>query len=246
MMRLTALITALGVAAMPQVLSCAESRPPDAAIRLPEPAPAALVATREIEIPYGADGTAPGYSPGGNEREPLGPIAIEVLADGTIRITDSLRRSVFDVRVDSGDRTAIAVAGPMPRRPEARSGGVPTDARAVKTSAEEGEIVFAEGGGERRVAIRAGGPLAAIRLVGVDRAGRAFALLERYRELGKPAVDREIVVLDRAGALIASAALPGVAAVPPLVELYLTPDGALYRLAADADAARVTVYEVRP
>lgn len=247
MSRLSVVVAALCAGLVPEALSCAESRPADATV-VPRARPAAgLVVSGTVAIPYGADASSPGFSPAGDEREALGPVSIEVLEGGTIRIADSLRRALFDVRVDAAWRAAsVAPAGPMPERLEPGAGGVPTAARAARTSAEDGEIVFAEGGAERRVAIRTGGPLAAIRLLGVDRAGRAFALVERYRELGRPAVDREVIVVERSGALIARTALPGIAAVRPVSDLFLTPDGALYRLSADADAVRITRYEVRP
>jgi hypothetical protein len=246
MTRLSALLTAICLAAIPEALSCAEATPADATVHARDEAKASLVRVAEIDITYGFGAQSLGFSLAGGEREALGPCAIEVLDDGTIRLADTLRRALFDVRVDAQGRPSVTPAGALPRRIEARSSGLPAVARAIKTSGEDGAIIFTENGAQHRVAVATGGPLAAIRLIGVDRSGRAFAVVERYRELGKTAIDREVIVVDRSGALVAKLALPEVPAVRPVVELFLAPDGALYRLAADADLVRVTRYEVRP
>jgi hypothetical protein len=232
---------------IPRVLSCAEAEAADVTIGPCERAEARLVATEEIEISYGEDATSPGFAPAGDEREARGPNAIEVDDDGTIRLSDSLRRTVFSVRAHPSGRPSIGVLGDLPPRPEPSSGGVPTATRVVKTSGEDGAIVFSDDGVERRVAVETGRPLASIRLLGVDRRGRAFVVVETFRERGRTAVDREVLVVEKSGALAARAALtvpPPI--VPPLTDMYLTENGVLYVLSTGTDGARVVRFEVRP
>jgi len=239
------LLVAAGLLLVPQALCCAEARPPDVSIPAAAVAQSAIRETLDVILPYGDDASSPGFSAPGEEREALGPNAIEVLEDGTVLLSDPVRRSILALRFDAAGRPSLAVAGPLPPRPAAHSGGVPTATRVVKTSAEDGEVVFA-GGGERRVGIPAAGPLASLSLVGVDRRGRAFVVVERFRELGRTAVDRELLVVDDGGMLVARHELPEPPLVRPLVELFLTPEGVLWRLAAGADGVRVQRLEVRP
>lgn len=231
---------------VPHALSAAEARPADVAVPPGAPAASRLVTALELELPYAEGEEGLGFVPAGSEHPAFGANAIAVSGDGTILLSDPVRNKLFAVRVDASGRPAISVAGTLPPRPVARSGGVPTGTRAVKTSGEGGEIVFVDGGIETRVGLSAGGPLASLRLVGVDRLGRAFVVMERFCELGRTAVDRELLVVERSGALVARAALPAPPLVPPLTELYLTPDGALYLLAAGAESVRVVRLEVRP
>lgn len=245
-MRFCSILTLIGVGLAPQALSCAEARPPDATVQSQSPAAARLVTTLELELPYGDGPGTLGFSPPGAEHEALGPNAIAVREDGAILLSDPVRRKVFAVGIDAAGHPTIAVVGPLPPRPVAHSGGVPTRTRTVKTSGEDGEIVFADSGAERRVGVSAGGPLASLHLVGVDRRGRAFVVLERFRQLGGTAVDRELLVVEPGGALVARAPLPAAPLVHPLTELYLAPDGALWRLAAGAVSVRVERLEVRP
>jgi hypothetical protein len=240
------LLVALAVGLASRASACAEASPPDAAVVDRTPAAARLVATLGFELPYGADPGTLGFSPPGNEREALGPNAIEVRSDGTILLSDPVRRKVFAVRLDAAGRPSLAVAGALPPRPRAGSGGVPTRTRTVKTSGEHAEIVFADGAARRRVAVSAGGPLASLRLVGVDRSGRAFVVLERFRAPGRLEVDRELLVVEAEGGLVARAPLPAAPLVSPLTEFWLTPEGVLWRLAAGADAVHVERLEVRP
>ena len=246
MLRISILLVLLAGCLFPQALSCAEARPPDATVREDVGATAGFVTALELELKYGDGAQTLGFVPAGDDHPALGPNAIEVRDDGTILLSDPVRRTVFAVRVDASGQTSVTVAGPLGPRPAARSGGVPTDTHTVKTSGESGEIVFVDGGTERRVAVSAGGPLASLHLVGVDRRGRAFVVVERFRELGDTMVDRELLVVERSGALVARTALPEPPLVSPLTELYLTPDGALYLLAAGADSVRVVRLEVRP
>ncbi len=246
MVRFQVFFLLTGAALAPQALSCAESRPADITVHEDAPATARLVTTLELELTYGEGPGTLGFSPPGAEHEALGPNAIEVREDGTILLSDPVRRSVFAVRVDASGHPAIEVAGPLPPRPVADSGGVPTKTRTVKTSGESGEVVFTDGGVERRVAVSAGGPLASLHLVGVDSRGRAFVVLERFRVLGGTAVDRELLVVETSGALVARGPLPEAPLVRPLTELYLTPDGVLWRLASGADSVHVERLEVVP
>jgi hypothetical protein len=218
----------------------------DATVLRDTGAAARLVTTLELDLPYGEGAETLGLDPGGDGHEPLGPNAIVVRDDGTILLADTARRAVFAVRVDASGRPTVTVVGALGPRPATSGGGVPSETHAVKTSGESGEVVFVDGGGERRVAVSIGGPLASLRLVGVDRRGRAFVVVERFRERGRAAVDRELLVIEPSGSLVARTALPDPPLVRPSVELYLTPDGALYRLAAGAEAVRVERLEVRP
>jgi len=245
-MRFCSILTLAGIGLAPQALSCAEAKPADATVHQEAQAAAGLVVTLDLELPYGEGPDTLGFSPPGEEREALGPNAIEVREDGTILLSDPVRRKVFAVRIDSSGSPTIEVAGPLAPRPAAKSGGVPTKTRTVKTSGESGEIVFSDGGAERRVAVSAGGPLASLHLVGVDRRGRAFVVLERFRVLGGTAVDREVLVVEASGGLVARAPLPEAPLVRPLTELYLTPDGVLWRVAAGAGSVRVERFEVKP
>lgn len=246
MMRVSILTMVCAALFAPQVLSCAESRPADRTIDSKAPAGADLVTTLEIELSYGEDDAHPGFRPAGNEAEAVGPDSIEVGSDGRIAISDPVNRRLLSIAVDAtGDHT-VTVAGRMPSRPEADSGGVPTATRTEKRSGEAGDVVFVEDDAERRVEIPAGGPLASLRLIGVDRKGRAFVLLERFVERGMPQVDREVLVVRPDGELVARRALPDPPLVRPFNELYLTPAGDLYRLAANADGVRIERMEVRP
>jgi len=246
MTRIPILLALVAGCLVPQALAGAEARPADVTVRHDAPAAAAFVTALELELPYGKGGEGLGFIPAGDEHPALGPNAIEVRDDGTILLSDPVRRKLFAVRVGASGRPSVAVVGSLARRPLAREGGVPTDTRTVKTSGESGEVVFADGGVVRRVAISAGGPLASLRLVGVDRLGRAFVVMERFRELGRTAVDRELLVIDPSGAFVARTALPEPPLVSPFQELYLTPDGAIYVLAAGAESVHVVRLEVRP
>jgi len=245
-MRIPIFLVLVAAGLFPQAISCAEARPADATVERDAPAAAMLATTLALEIPYGDGPEALGFDPPGDGHEALGPNAIEVRDDGTILISDPVRRRIFAVRVDASGRPSITVAGPIDPRPVARRSGVPTETSTAMTSGEAGEIVFAEGGVERRVAVPAGGPMASLRLVGVDRLGRAFVVVERFVELGRTAVLREVIVIEPTGALVARADLPAAPLVHPLTELYLTPGGALYRLAAGAESVRIERLEVRP
>jgi hypothetical protein len=247
MVRSPVVIALACVAVVPHTSSSADASAADAAIGPCQKAEARLVATQDIEIPYGEDAASPGFAPAGGEREARGLNAIEIADDGTIRLSDSLRGAVFAVRPRPSGPPSIAFLRALPPRPSERSGGVPTATRAVKTSGEDGAIIFSDGGEARRVAVETGRPLAAIRLLGVDRRGRAFVLLEEFRERGRTAIDREVLVIEERGALVARTALTiPQPTVPPLVEMFLTKEGALYVLSTGTDGARVLRFEVRP
>jgi hypothetical protein len=246
MLRCVLVIGALGVGVYPQVLSCAEARPSETAVRAQGAAHARLVQTLDVCVPYGSDEGSLGFVPAGDEHEALGPNAFEVRRGGEIVVADIARRKIFSVRAQRDGRTVVAVVSTLGSRQELAPGAGAGGARAVKTGAETGAIVFGSGADERRVAIEAGGPLASLGVIGVDGEGRAFVLVERFRKLGRTEVDREVVIVDRLGALVAKLAIPDVPAVPMLREFFLAEDGALYRMAPGVASVRFVRFEVRP
>ncbi|MDD5309431.1 MAG: hypothetical protein PHU25_19110 [Deltaproteobacteria bacterium] len=246
MLRDMVIVGILGAGLCPGVLFCAETQPPDRTLHTDETTSARLVKTLDVTVPYGSDENSLGFVPAGDEHEALGPNAFEVKNASTFMVNDIARHKFFSVRLGSGGRAAVTVvSASIPWRqlePRMDASGV----RVVKTGAETGEIVFGSGAGERHVAIEAGGPLASLNLIGVDDAGRAFVLVERFRQVGRTEIDREVMVLDRQGALVTRLAITDIPAIPMLREFFLAEDGALYRMAPGVAAVRFTRFEVRP
>lgn len=244
MTRLLAVLCLSLVGLYPAVLSCATARPAERSVSPEDPAASGLVVTLEIFVAYGEEDETLGFVPAGNEHEALGPNDFEVDDEGMILVRDPVRRRIFAVRPtgdDGGLLEPLGTLGPRPELPEP-----PAGLRAEKTSAETAELIIGEGESSRRVAIDARGPLASVRPVGVDGQGRAWALVERFRELGRLEVDREIVVVDREGTLVVRLEIVEAPVVMPLRELVLGPDGGLYHMVAGDEGVRFTRYEVRP
>lgn len=161
-------------------------------------------------------------------------------------VSDPVRRAVFEVRVGRAVRPTVKLVAALGPRPDVRQERSVAGVRVVKTGAETGEVVFGDGGDARRVEIDCKGPLASLRLVGVDGRGRAFVVVERFREPGRLEVEREAVVVERSGRLVARMAIAGAPAVPVLREFFVGGDGALYRMVPGTTTVRFTRFEVRP
>jgi hypothetical protein len=240
MMRYLIFVVTLTLGLMPALGSCAEANKPARSIEI-VPQDTAAPATGEdrwLEAPYGDGVDEIGFEPGGNERQTLGPAWFEVDREGGILLADPVHRKIFRLtRSPAGKPGIAAVRSLGPREGLPPAIGTPTPVvKAIKTGAESGEIVFGEGENRERVGLELGGPLASLRLVGVCRGGDAIVAVERFRELGKLAVDREILRVSRAGEIVARIPVVGAAAAPPAREFFLAPDDTLYRMVPGTDS----------
>lgn len=246
MRHISFLVVAFTVVLVPQVISCAEARPVDATVGTEGEPLSKLVSTSQIKLKYGDSDQAPGFRPAGEDLQAMGPNNFEVKEDGTIMMSDPVKRRLLAIRPVPSGPPLVRRDGPLPPRQLPNRGGVPTQTHTELRSAQEGVIVFADGATQDRVSVPAGGPIAALRLVGVDCHGRAFVVLERFVELGKLEVEREVLVVTSDGDLLARRTLPEPPLVSPITELYLTPEGDLYRLAAGAESVVIERLEVLP
>jgi hypothetical protein len=245
--RYLTIISLLWVGLYPQLISCGTPRSADRTVRLDDPASAEFVTTLALEIPYGETADTFGYIPAGDEQEARGPNSFLLADDGKIQVRDPVRGVLFAFDPAAGATPkleTIAQLGPRPDQVLLGPDSAPA-ARVIKTSAETGEVIFERADEPRRVEIDVGGPLASLRLLGVDRGGRALVLVERFRELGQLAVDRELLAVGPEAGLVARRALDDAPAVPPLREFFLADDG-LYRMVAGERAVVFTRYEVQP
>ena len=247
MLRYLMIISMLWVGLYPQMISCGTPRTAERSVRVDDAATSELVVTLELEIPYGESADTLGFTPAGDEHEARGPNMFQVADGGQLLVSDPVRGKLFAIETAAGGDPVlepVATLGPRPR-PELMGPDCASAARARKTSAEHGEVIFELADGPHAVEIDASGPLASLRVLGVDRAGRAIVLLERFRELGELAVDRELLAIDPADGLVARREIADAPVVPPLRE-FVFRDGALYRMVAGDTAVVFTRYEVRP
>ncbi len=146
--------------------------------------------------------------------------------------------------VRHGDEVVLS-EGPSSRR--VRRGAQTTATRSVsvrKCNAEAGLITKAPGGEQIQVEI--GGPLASMRLIGVNAGGDTFLMVERFRHRGKLAVDRQVMVLGPEGALKARLDVVGEPTLHPEREFVLGPRGALHRMVPGDQSVAFLRWEVRP
>jgi hypothetical protein len=200
-----------------------------------------LVETARVELAYGEAPLAIGFEPAGNERQANGPGAFEVDARGDYIVADPVHKVLVRVAIKSGI-PIISEIGALPRR----GGGLTTSKsalRVVKVNAEAGLVTLSPGG--KQVQVEVGGPLASIRLIGVNASGDTFLIVERFVKRGQLAVDRQIVVLDSNGALKALMAVKGKPAVHPERDFVLGPRGALHRMLPGTTAVAFVRWEVR-
>jgi hypothetical protein len=120
----------------------------------------------------------------------------------------------------------------------------PSTLRLERCNAEAGLVTIAPGVG--RIQVEVGGPLASIRLIGVNAAGDVFLIVERFRERGRLDVDRHVVVLDSTGALKALMQVHEVPAIHPVRELVLGPQGRLHRMVPGTRGVTFVQWELRP
>jgi len=240
-------ISMLWVGLYPQLISCGTPHTAERTVRVDDAAPSELALTLELEIPYGESADTLGFVPAGDEHEARGPNMFQVADGDKLLVSDPVRGKLFAVEITAGGEAVletIATLGPRPR-PELMEPDCAPAARARKISAEQGEVIFELADGPRAVEIDAAGPLASLRVLGVDRAGRAVVLLERFLELGKLAVDRELLAIDPAAGLVARRAIADAPVVPPLRE-FVFKGSALYRMVAGDTSVVFTRFEVRP
>jgi hypothetical protein len=246
-LRYLMIISLLWVGLYPQLISCGTPRTADRTVRTDDPVAAAFAVTLEVEIPYGETPDSLGFTPAGDERQARGPDSFRVADDGRILVRDPVRGKLFAFDPGAGGSPALEAVADLGPRPDPSLLDPPRadGARVVKTSGETGEVVFESADGTRKVELDAAGPLASLRLLGIDPAGRAIVLLERFRELGRLAVDRELLAVDPQTGLVARRPIDGAPTVPPLREFLLV-GGALFRMVAGETAVVFTRYEVQP
>jgi hypothetical protein len=234
MMRYLGLIGFLVASLSPSLASCAEAKRPETTIVLAQPAQSPTLAAKHwLEVPYGETDTEIGFQAGGNEQQPLGPTWFEVDNSGGILVADPVHRKLFHIARGNSGAPVLKVSRPLgPRESLPPQGNHPgTAIEVIKTGAESGEVVFGEQGNARHVGIEIGGPLATLRLVGVTERGDAVVVLEKFRELGKLAVDREIIAINPEGKILTRYPLDDqLVAAPPEIEFFVAPDGYLYRM----------------
>lgn len=202
----------------------------------------------------------PVVSPLGELPLPLSDLAVG--RDGFVYLTDLRSRSLTTITPSSTSRTKLPDSGPGLRfvrhgedvvmgvgrsRSMLRRGALTpfaSSAQVEKCNAEAGLITTAFDA--RRIQVELGGPLASIRLIGVNATGDTFVLVERFRQRGRLAVDRQVVVLDSTGALKALLPVHGEPAVHPVRELVLGPGGALHRMVPGTGGVTFQRWEVRP
>jgi hypothetical protein len=194
-----------------------------------------------VELGYGGAPSAIGFEPAGEERQADGPSAFEVDARGDYIVADPVHQVLVRVALKSGV-TIVSEIGTLPRR----GGNLTTTKSAVsviKCNAEAGLVTLAPGG--KQVQVEVGGPLASMRLIGVNEAGEPFLIVERFIKRGQLAVDRQIVVLDSNGSLKALLAVKEKPAVHPERDFVLGPRGALHRMLPGTTAVAFVRWEVR-
>jgi hypothetical protein len=155
-------ISMLWVGLYPQMISCGTPRTADRTVRVDDAASCEFVETLELEIPYGESADTLGFTPAGDEQEARGPNMFQVAEDGRLLVRDPVRGKLFAVEATAGGDTAletVATLGPRPS-PELMGPDCAPVARARKTSAESGEVIFELADGSRAVEIDAVGPLA--------------------------------------------------------------------------------------
>ncbi len=113
-----------------------------------------------------------------------------------------------------------------------------------KCNAEAGLITMAPGG--KQIQVELGGPLASIRLIGVNGAGDIFVIVERFVQRGRLAVNRHVLVIAATGALKAQLQVIGAPAIHPVREFVLGPRGALHRMVPGTQGVAFLRWEVRP
>ena len=129
-----------------------------------------------------------------------GAVHIADLQTRTIRVAGADQRARFpgqarSMRFVRDGHSLVLRSGEMHK---AVRNGLLTSARQVgveKCNAEAGLVTL----GGKRIQVEIGGPLASIRLVGVDAQANTYLIVEQFRTRGRLEVDRRVVVLDAEG-----------------------------------------------
>ncbi len=237
----------LGLSLFPFSILCGTPIVPGERVIHPHDATIAkqLKETDRIAVVYGESSI--GYRRGYGEMQAQGPSAFEVGPDGVILVADKVNRRFVRVEPMASHGAKIRTEGALDRSHPmlSRSKMAEQDTRVRKLGAETGAVDFGRRP-EDRVRIELGRPLASLRLVGVDGDGRAFVLVEQYRQLGKIAVDRWIMIVSNQGEVVAKRKMEGVSAVPVVREFFVTASGALYRMLPASDRVVFFRFEVKP
>ena len=232
---LTAVLAVLAT----QFCSAAEVVKPDVVLRLDRVQPShRLVETSRLQLPYGLADDAIGFQPAGSERQAVGPHAFQIDAQGAWLIADPVKRRTVKVTIVE-DVPVLTRAEALPQTPSAETG-----VQVRKCNAEAGLLTIQPDG--RQIQLETGGPLASIRVIGVNPVGDIYLVIEKFRKSRTISVDREVLVIDPAGALKARLPIQDKPVIHPDRDLRLGPAGALHRMVSGSDGLTLVRWEVRP
>ncbi len=110
-----------------------------------------------------------------------------------------------------------------------------------KCNAEAGLVTRAG----HTIQVEIGGPLASMRIIGVNTSDDVFMLVERFRKRGSVEVDRQVVVVDRQGRVRATRDVVGTPALALDRDFTLGADGSLHRMIPGATGVTFVRWEVR-
>ena len=236
----------------PQVASCGTAKKADKTVSLDELPSKKSLQFEEVErfkLDYGEDvDTTYGFQPGVNETNKLAPNAFEVKKDGTILVADPVHKKIFSLKRARDGRIILSVVDSYKydRLPGVKHKSSKNKNVSVKkTGADTADIIFDSNTAPKTVRLKIKGPLASVRLIGVNKGGDAFVVVERFVKLGSLAVEREVLVVSSNGETRARLKIDDVPFVPPVVEFQLAPDGSLYRMIPGDESVTFVRWEVR-
>jgi len=191
---------------------------------------------------------------------PLSELAVD--RDGWIYVTDLRSRLLTTITATATSRTPlggkrlgtrfvrqgdeVVLSQPSASR-QLHRGALRPAPRSVtvrKCNAEAFRVTAAPSGDSIQIEI--GGPLASVRLLGVNATGDVFVVVERFVKRGQLAVTRQVLVLSPTGVLKARLEVLGEPTLHPERELVLGPDGALHRMVPGDKAVSFQRWEVQP
>lgn len=211
--------------------------------------PAALTAapalrqTPVMGIPYGKNTI--GFAPAGDEIEARGPSWFTVTQEGSFLVADPVHNRIVELVHRKHLSPRVTIAGKLPRAATMREPLSLGRVSAQMLGAESFAVDF-QAAPPSRIRIEWSAPLASIDLIGVDTQGQAFVLVEHYRQLGKLAVNRAIIVVTRSGQIKGFTSIEGIPSIPLHKEFQLGPDNALYRMIPGTEAVRFVRMELAP